>query len=179
MDAGFVAVGRLHPLKRQHRLIEIIDSLRDAGVDTHLHIVGPVGDDQYAGTLADRAASRPYVHLEGEIPRAKLISLLESHRYGIHGRRFEHFGIAVAEMVASRTVPFVHASGGQQEVVGNIDRLCYADHDDAVEKITGVTTSSTAQRTLLDDLSSTGIPGEPEQFRTAICEAVKGHLDGN
>lgn len=177
MESGFVTVGRIHPLKRQFNIIDIIDAVRDNGLDTHIHIVGPSGDDAYYDRLADRAASRPYVHLEGELPRHELVSLLESHRYGLHARRFEHFGMAVAEMVASRTIPFVHASGGQQEVVGQIDGLCYTDRVDAVEKIVDILQSEKRQQRLLNELSERGRTGGRQQFHTAMVTAVESHLD--
>lgn len=136
-EDGFVAVGRIHHLKRQATLVEILDRLRERDVETHLHLVGPVGTGEYAERVRQLAAARPYVTLEGRVSRDRLVELLETHRYGLHGRRFEHFGIAVAEMVAAGMVPFVPDSGGQVEVVGSSE-LTYGSVAEAVECITRV-----------------------------------------
>ncbi|WP_276272969.1 glycosyltransferase family 4 protein [Haloarcula litorea] len=176
MESGFVSVGRIHPLKRQQLAIDIVDALRASGVDTHVHIVGPVGDESYHADLADRASTRPYVHLEGELPRSDLTALLESHRYGLHTRRYEHFGMAVAEMVASGSLPFVHASGGQQAVVGNIDELCYSDRADAVEKIGTTLRTPQSHQRLLEELSQRAQFNSRAQFREEVVAAVEAHL---
>ncbi|WP_135303758.1 glycosyltransferase [Haloarcula amylovorans] len=177
MESGFVSLGRLHPLKRQHELIELVDAVREAGVETHLHIVGPTGDEAYTERLHELAASRPYVTLDGRLPREDVVSLLESHRYGLHARRFEHYGIAVAEMVAAGSLPFVHDSGGQREVVGEIDGLLYDDREDATEKLLEALRSPDRQQRLRNELANRGQPGGREQFRDGLVATVESHLD--
>jgi len=175
-ESGFVAVGRIHPLKRQHQLVDIIDQLRADGVETHLHIVGPSGSDTYSRRLAARAAKRSYVHVEGKLPRADLVELLEGHRYGLHGRHFEHFGIAVGEIAASGALPFVHASGGQQEVVHHTDDLCYTDVPDAVETIKQVMTSAHRQQELRDVLRSRIQEFATDRFRAEITNVISEQI---
>jgi glycosyltransferase involved in cell wall biosynthesis len=60
---------------------------------------------------------------------------MAGHRYGIHGMREEHFGMAPAEMVRAGCIVWVPGGGGQVEIVGDEPRLLYASEDDAVEKI--------------------------------------------
>ena len=43
---------------------------------------------------------------------------MASHRYGIHGMREEHFGMAPAEMVRAGVIVWVPRGGGQMEIVG-------------------------------------------------------------
>jgi glycosyltransferase involved in cell wall biosynthesis len=168
-EAGFVAVGRVHHLKRQAILIEIIDGLREQGIETHLHIVGPTGHGDYARRVRQLVAAREYVTLEGAVSRNRLVDLLETHRYGLHGRRFEHFGIAVAEMVATGMVPFVPDSGGQVEVVGSPE-LTYRDSDEAVRNIAEIITTPRRQRQLRQDCSATryGIDRFEQRLRHAV-----------
>jgi glycosyltransferase involved in cell wall biosynthesis len=58
------------------------------------------------------------------------------HRYGIHGMREEHFGMAPAEMALSGMIVWVPAGGGQMEIVGDEPGLVYANDEEAVERIT-------------------------------------------
>jgi len=176
MEPGFVAVGRLHPLKRQHELITIVDDVRARGFDTHLHLVGAIGSQSYYRRLEKLARTRPHVHLEGELDRGELVELLETHRYGLHGRQFEHFGIVVAEMVASGSIPFVPASGGQQEIVDRASRLCYVDRAEAVAKITSVLASDDEQVELRQRLAGTASLYSPSQFRQTIQSIVEDSL---
>jgi len=135
-EPGFVALGRIAPDKNHLRLIGIVDRLRRRGHDVHLHVVGSTARAYrgYLERVADAAADREYVHLEGEMSRDRLGELLARHRYGLHGKDREHFGMAVAELVASGLVTFVPAGGGQQEIVDDPD-LTYGSVPEAVETI--------------------------------------------
>jgi glycosyltransferase involved in cell wall biosynthesis len=77
--------------------------------------------------------------------------LLAGHRFGIHARPNEPFGIAVAEMVQAGCLVFVPKGGGQVEIV-NHPALIYADEADAVEKIDAVLACEDEQQKLLDHL---------------------------
>jgi len=134
-EPGFVALGRIERSKRLRELIRIVDGVRQQGHDTHLHIVGPTVDETYYREVAAMAATRQYVHLDGELPRDDLVNLVCAHRYGIHGKEYEHFGMAVAELAAAGCITFVPASGGQCEIVGDHDALCFESVEDAIEKV--------------------------------------------
>jgi glycosyltransferase involved in cell wall biosynthesis len=153
-EQGFVTVGRVERSKRVIELIQVVDGVRDRGHDVHLHVVGPTIDEAYRAELDEMAADRPHVSLEGELPRDELVELVCTHRYGIHGKRFEHFGMAVAELAAGGAIPFVPASGGQRAVVRGRDALCYESVEDAVAKIDRVLDDPALQRELRID------PGE-------------------
>jgi glycosyltransferase involved in cell wall biosynthesis len=147
-EQGFVTVGRVERSKRVAELVRVVDGVRDRGHDVHLHVIGPTADDEYRAELDDLAADRPHVTLEGELPREELVDLVCTHRYGIHGKRFEHFGMAVAELAAGGAVPFVPASGGQCAVVRGREEQCYESVEDAVEKIDRVLDDPALQRDL-------------------------------
>ena len=134
-EEGFVTLGRVERSKRIAELIRIVDGVREHGYDVHFHVVGPTVDGEYRAELDDMVADRPYVTLEGELPREELVELVCTHRYGLHGKQFEHFGMAVAELAVGGAIPFVPVSGGQRAVVRKREELLYESVDDAVETI--------------------------------------------
>lgn len=134
-ESGFVTVGRIERSKRIAEMIEIIDHVRQRGHETHLHIVGPTVDEEYYDEIEAMADTREYVILEGEIPRSELVERICSHQFGIHGKEYEHFGMAVAELAAGGTIPFVPANGGQHAIVRDEEYLLYDSLADAVERI--------------------------------------------
>lgn len=134
-ENGFVALGRIEPTKRLLEVIEIIERVRDSGIRVHLHIVGKVGDAEYYDKIVRLSRLHSdWLFFETELTREQLIQLLGSHKYGIHGKINEHFGIAVAEMARLGVLPFVHNSGGQVEIVC-MEELKYNDISDAVQRI--------------------------------------------
>ena len=73
-----------------------------------------------------------------DLTREELASLLGQCQYGIHMTEGEHYGIAIAEMILSGCIPFVHNSGGQVEVVNRESKLIFNNADDAKTKILAV-----------------------------------------
>ncbi len=140
-ENGFVCLGRIVQSKNILRNISIIEELRKQGYGVHLHIVGFAGDTNYRFKIEERIKVLDYIYFEGELSYEKMIRIIGRHRYGIHGQDFEHFGIVVAEMVAGGVIPFVPDSGGQVEIVNNLDLLIYGNRTEAVQKI----------KTVLDD----------------------------
>lgn len=175
-EDGFLTIGRIGPSKRVLRNVDVVERLRERGHDVHLHVVGPTTDDDYSRRVERAAADREYVVLEGAVDREALIDLVATHRYGLHGRPYEHFGIAVAELVAGGTVPFAPASGGQREVLGDDDRLLYDSVDDVVEKADSVLSDPDLQRSLRERLDATSPAPDPEQFRERVRDVVERAL---
>jgi glycosyltransferase involved in cell wall biosynthesis len=135
-EPGFGCVGRIAPEKRIDAVIDILARVRRAHPDVTLTIAGNVDDAGYLDRV--RAAARAHgewVSFELDVPRDRLLRLLATRRYGIHGMQNEHFGMAVAELVCAGTIVFAHASGGQTEILAGDSRLLYVNDDDAVEKI--------------------------------------------
>ncbi|WP_115864963.1 glycosyltransferase family 4 protein [Halorussus litoreus] len=147
-EDGIVTVGRIERSKRIVELIEITAGVRERGQDTHLHVVGPTVDEAYRAEVEGMAADREYVHLEGELPREELVERICNHRYGIHGKEYEHFGMAVAELAAGGAIPFVPDEGGQHAIVNDRERLLYGSVGDAADKIVAVMADPALQRDL-------------------------------
>ena len=176
-DTGFVSIGRVEPSKHILRNIEIVSRLRQRGHGVHIHHIGPVAHDGYAQKVRETAEKLDYVHLEGSIPRQKLVDLVCSHQYGIHGKEQEHFGMAVAELAAGGTLPFVHDSGGQREIVDRHQDLLYEDADTAVETLDHVLSDTERQKRLRETLPDVEARYGRKRFRETIRTTVDRRLE--
>ncbi|WP_232685654.1 glycosyltransferase family 4 protein [Halobacterium zhouii] len=134
-EPGFVALNRIERSKRILELIRIVDGVRNRGHGVHLHVVGPTIDEEYRTEVDALADERDYITIEGEVSRDRLVELVSTHRYGIHGKEHEHFGMSVAELAAGGTIPFIPSAGGQRVIVNGHEELLYDSVDDAVTKI--------------------------------------------
>lgn len=178
-ETGFVTVGTIHESKRQLELIKIVDELRNRGMETHLHIVGGVGSQSYYERVHDAAVNRDYIHIEGHVNRERLIEIIEKHQYGLHGRKNEHFGIAVAEMVAGGIIPFVPNGGGQTEIVNGKSDLIYENADDAVQKIIRVMENKELQQDVESDLQTTVAQYSTDRFKQSIRDIASETLESS
>ena len=168
-ENGFVCVGRVVPEKRMDAVIRILERVREAGHDVHLHILGGLDDSEFGRKirlLAERR--REWVSLEGRVAGPKKDALIAAHRFGINGRELEPFGIAPAEMVKSGCITFVPNSGGQTEIVDH-PLLAFDDGEDAARKICTVLASESLQQTL-----RTHLAGQAGQFSVATFQAGLG-----
>lgn len=176
-ENGFVSIGRVSPDKRTHIAIEIVDKLRAQGEDVHLHHVGPINvNESYTQRIREIANNRKWITLEGPVSRDQLYDLIRSHRWGIHTKPFEHFGMAVAELVAGGAVPLVPNSGGQTEIVNNNEDLLYNSSSDATqkaEKLINNPSNALDIRTTLPDIER--MCGE-DKFIQYIQNEVEGIL---
>ena len=151
-EPGFVCLGRIVPDKRIETIIRILGEARKGIDGLHLHIIGRAGDAGYARRLrALSERNREWIVWEGDVPAEKKREILSGHRYGIHGKANEPFGIAVAEMVQAGAVVWVPDGGGQTEIVAH-ERLAYTDDADAVAKIRGVILDASLQSALREHL---------------------------
>jgi len=165
-EEGFVAVGRVHPSKRQHEMIEIIDKIRQER-EVHLHILGEVPETDYGMKISRMASKRSYIHLEGWIPHREINRFLEMHKYGLHNHRFECYGIGVMEMVRAGIIPFVHDSGGPGQEFAEIPSILFENKKDAAKQTVAVVEDSDRQEKIRDKLQNIEI-NSPKMFRWKI-----------
>jgi glycosyltransferase involved in cell wall biosynthesis len=177
-EAGFVTIGRVGPSKRILRNIGIITRLRERGHAVHLHVAGPTTDGEYAERVGRVAAEKSFVSIEGSLSREGLIDLIVSHKYGLHGRPYEHFGIAVAELVAGGAIPFAPDSGGQREILGGDSRLLYDSAEDAVETIDAVLSDRSTRDDFWASLDDAASAFERDRFAEEIRAIVGQVLTG-
>ncbi|WP_137285997.1 glycosyltransferase family 4 protein [Halorussus salinisoli] len=178
-EDGIVTVGRIERSKRIRELIEITAGVREQGHDVHLHVIGPTVDDEYREEVEALAAGREYVELEGEVPREELVERICDHKYGIHGKEYEHFGMAVAELAAGGAIPFVPNDGGQHAIVDDREELLYESVEDAKEKVARVVADPDLQRDLRGQMGPRAIRRRfgRERFQRRIRRIVADALD--
>lgn len=147
-EDGFVSIGRISPDKRTLRIIKIIAGIRRRGHEVHLHIIGSFAkrNEEYADRVRRTAATKDWISVEGETTREELVEICGTHKYGIHGKPLEHFGISIAELVAAGTLPFVPDDGGQVELVGNQQELLFGSTEEAIEIIDEAISNHTTKK---------------------------------
>jgi glycosyltransferase involved in cell wall biosynthesis len=176
--ASFVAVGRISPEKEFERLIRIVAAVRRHQPAVTLTIVGTYDrhTDGYFQFLRSTARavdpSGSLVTFQCNLARGDLRRLLAAHRYGLHGMRNEHFGMAPAEMVRAGMIVWVPNGGGQTEIVGDAPDLIFDDEHDAVEKIVRVTIDPSLQQRYRQYLAQRSQIFSSEHFVSAIQELV-------
>jgi glycosyltransferase involved in cell wall biosynthesis len=135
---AFLALGRISPEKEYERVMTILARVRQQSPDLTLTIVGTSDrhSRRYLESLTSLAASLgSWIHFRDNLTRDEVRALMAEHRYGIHGMREEHFGMAPAEMARAGAIVWVPRGGGQMEIVGREGALMYESDQDAVEKI--------------------------------------------
>lgn len=162
---AFLTIGRISSEKEYERVMRILARVRERHPGLTLTIVGT--RDRYARRyldqlLAQAAALGPWIQFREDISRDEVRALMASHKYGIHGMREEHFGMAPAELARAGAIVWVPRGGGQMEVVGGEPALMYDSEDEAAEKILTVMADAAEQARLRDALAATSA-----QFSTA------------
>ncbi|WP_164974767.1 glycosyltransferase family 4 protein [Halegenticoccus tardaugens] len=172
-EPGFLTIGRIGPSKRILQNVEVVATLRERGHDVHLHVIGPTTDGEYCDRVRERAAELEFVHVEGAVEYDRLLDLIASHRYGLHGRPYEHFGIAVAELLAGGTIPFAPNSGGQREILAEDPRLLYDSPKEAVTKIDRILSDDALQREIRESFRTDDLPFDREAFEENVRTVVE------
>lgn len=175
-ENGFIAVGRVTPFKNIGDIIEIIEGVRSYGYDVHLHIVGTIPDNDYQRNLLRNHKHKPFVEFEGSIERKKLKRMISNHKYGIHGKRKEHFGMAVAELLSGGAIPFVPDGGGQVEIIHQQPELMYESADEAIDKITTLIDNHNTIAQVKSNLPSAKDQFGRERFHNSIRSIVNQKL---
>lgn len=172
---GFLAIGRLSPEKEYERLIRIVGRVRRHAPGATLTIVGTSDRHgrRYFESLQRLAGEfGTMVHFRLDLTRADIREAIAGHRYGLHGMREEHFGMAPAEMVRGGTIVWVPRGGGQMEIVGDEPALLYENEEEAVEKILRVMADPAEQARLRAQLATRGERFSTARFVAEIREIV-------
>lgn len=173
---GFLALGRLSPEKEYERVMRILARVRERIPDVTLTIVGTWDKHsrRYHDMLVKLAASLgTWIEFRHDLTRDDVRGLLATRRYGIHGMREEHFGMAPAELARAGCIVWVPRGGGQMEIVAHEPALMYDSENDAVGKI--VRTLSTPAE---QDRLRTVLAASSERFSTTrFIEQVRALVD--
>ena len=162
---GFLAVGRISPEKEYERIMTILARVRPHSPDLTLTIIGTSDrhSRRYFHSLKALARSLgSWIEFRDNLSRDEVRVMMGSHRYGIHGMREEHFGMAPAELARAGAIVWVPRGGGQKETVGHEPALMYESDDAAVRQITATLANPSEQQRLRAHLAMTS-----EQFSTA------------
>ena len=177
-ENGFVCVSRIVPEKNIERAIEIIQNIRERGFDVHLHLISSSFDPAYREKILKLQAERSsWVFLDENLPRTQLAEMLARHRYGIHVRENEQFGISVAEMVKAGCIPFVPASGGPFEIVDQNPRLTFDSDAEAVEKIVTVMSDEKLAGLLRETMKARALLFSVDRFKAELVD-LAGRMMG-
>jgi glycosyltransferase involved in cell wall biosynthesis len=176
-ETGFVCLGRMVPEKRVEVAIEIVNRVRCSGhPEVHLHLVGEIDDSAYGRELRRLCARhKDWVFSEGTLIGESKKRLIAGHRYGIHAREKEPFGIAVAELVKAGCITFVPNDGGQVEIVDHA-ALTYSSVEEAAKKILAVLDSAELQHSLRMHLAKSGKRFSVEAFMSGLLDATAAFL---
>ena len=175
-ELGFVCIGRISPEKRIERIIEILKRVRKQGHNIHLHVIGGIDGGPYGKKIQKLCyRHKEWIIAEGSCFGEKKQSLLTGHKFGIHARQAEPFGIAVAEMVKAGCIVFAPSEGGQAEIV-NHQSLLYDSVEDAVDKVDDVLRQPNLQSDLRDHLKRQGANFSKSNFANGLRSFVKNFL---
>jgi glycosyltransferase involved in cell wall biosynthesis len=172
---GFLAVGRISPEKEYERVMRILATVRESVPDITLTIVGTWDRHakRYLESLVGLAASLgPWIELRDNLSRDDVRGLMASHRYGIHGMREEHFGMAPAELARAGAIVWVPRGGGQMEIVNHEPALMFDTDEEAVARITATLTNAAEQRRLRGILAATSEQFSTGRFMQQVREIV-------
>jgi glycosyltransferase involved in cell wall biosynthesis len=175
---GFVMMGRISPEKEYERVMRILARVRASAPDVTLTIIGTwdrAASGYYKRLIALAAALDPgsaWITFRRDLSRDEVRTVLTTTRYGIHGMREEHFGMAPAEMVRAGMVVWVPDGGGQVEIVGDAPALRFAEDDQAVESILSVINDPSEEARLREHLAIQGGRFGTGRFTDAIRDIV-------
>ena len=161
---GFLTLGRVSPEKELERVMRILARVREQRPDLTLTIVGT--SDRHSRRYYDRLTTLartlgPWIEFRMNLSRPDVDRLMASYRYGIHGMREEHFGMAPAELARAGCIVWVPRGGGQVEIVDREPALTYDSDADAITKIARILGDDAEQQRLRAVLRSS------ERFATA------------
>jgi glycosyltransferase involved in cell wall biosynthesis len=173
---GFLAVGRIAPEKEYERLIRILATVRARVPGVTLTIAGTVDRGArayYRALRAEADSCGSWITFRHDLTRNDVLALMAGRRYGLHGMREEHFGMAPAEMVRAGMIVWVPNGGGQVEIVGDEPALRYDTDNEAAEQIVAVLRSPVEQQRLRESLAARAGEFSAGRFVATIREIVR------
>jgi len=177
-EDGFVTVGRLSPDKNVEGIVAILRACRTKHPGLHLHIIGRNWDPAYTRRLEGAFHNdRHWVLFEKDLSFAEKDALISRHKYGIHGKTYEPFGISIAELVKAGCLVWVPNGGGQVEIVDH-PKLIYENAAQAAASIDEVISNASLQEDLRRSLAKRGRNFSTGRFASEIRDFVGAILKG-
>lgn len=172
---AFLAVGRISPEKEWDRVVRILARVRRHVAELRLTIVGAPDRHTRACARALRrlaASLGSWIEIREDLSRDELRRLMAGCRYGIHGMREEHFGMAPAEMALAGLIVWVPRGGGQVEIVGGEPDLTYETDDEALDSITRTLCDTRRQERLREALAQRAPVFSASRFVNEVRDVV-------
>ncbi|WP_414563513.1 MULTISPECIES: glycosyltransferase [unclassified Anabaena] len=180
-ENAFICSGRIVQPKQPHKVIKILQLVREQGFDIKLYITGGGGgiyEWQYTNLIKKLVAENSsWITLYDNLPYQEYIKVLAKCKYGIHYKK-EPFGISIAEMVKAGAIPFVRNEGGQVEIVGQDNEELFFDTEaEAVEKIIDVLKDAGIQNQLIQSLNTQKYLFSTQKFMSEMNDVVSTYFD--
>jgi glycosyltransferase involved in cell wall biosynthesis len=176
-EAGFVCISRMVPEKQIEKAINIIGRVRAKGFDVHLHIISSNFEPSYRKTICEiQSQNSNWIFINENLSRTELAGVLSMHRYGLHVRENEQFGISVEEMVRAGCIPFIPENGGPAEIVGDLRELEFGTVESASDIICGVLSNKAKEQDLLARLAVRKGLFSIDHFRRELSKIVEKAL---
>ena len=155
--------------------MRILARVRPHAPDLRLTIVGTSDRHTaryFAGLQSLARSLGEWIEFRRDVSRDELRTLMGSYRYGLHGMREEHFGMAPAELVSAGAIVWVPNGGGQTEIVGHEPSLVFDSDAEAVRKISAVLIDPLEQARLRQRLAERGQVFSTDRFVREVREIV-------
>jgi glycosyltransferase involved in cell wall biosynthesis len=172
---AFLAIGRISPEKEYDRVLRILARVRASVPALTITIAGTCDRHTrgyYARIRSLAAPMGPWVTFSEDLTREEVRALMAEARYGIHGMREEHFGMAPAEMARAGMIVWVPNGGGQVEIVGGEPALLYDTEEQAADAILRVIGDAAEQDRLRTGLAARSALFNEERFMSEIQSIV-------
>jgi len=173
-----VYIGRIQPEKGIEDIIKAIALLRDR--DIKVKILGFSYDKKYLQYLENLAKSLGVikrVELSVNAPRAEILKSLAKAKLLIHPARYEPFGIAVVEGMASRCIPIVR-KGLNGPWIDIIEQGKYGiGFKNAKELAQVLNTTLLASNPLTDDITKRALMFDEEIFKKRFIAYIRSILE--
>jgi glycosyltransferase involved in cell wall biosynthesis len=180
-EDAFICSGRIVKMKEPHRVIDILQLVREQGFDIKLYLTGGGGGiyewkyNHFIKKIIKENSS--WITLYENLPYKEYMKVLARCKYGIHYKK-EPFGISIAEMVKAGSIPFVRSVGGQVEIVGQHNEdLFFNSEVEAVEKIVALLKNPTKQYQLTQSLEEQKKLFSTHKFMSEINEVVNSYFN--
>jgi glycosyltransferase involved in cell wall biosynthesis len=176
----FICSGRLVKSKEPHKVINILQKVREKGYNIKLYITGGGGgfaERNYENMVRKMAKENAeWVTLYSNLSYEDYTNLLYRCKYGIHFKT-EPFGIVIAEMLKAGCIPFVKSQGGQTEIVGQHNtELFFDSEEEAVAKIISVLENPELQNRLINLLKEQQNLFSSSRFSEEIIDLVEQYF---
>ena len=173
LAVGFV--GRLEPRKGINFLWRVIEALGpDSGV--HFHLKGALHSASLAETRARLARySRSVTHHEPS-DHAAMPEFYRSIDVMLQPSRFENFGLAYAEAMASGVLVIAGVGGSAREVVRDGETGFLADPDGPVDRVVALLREAAARRDAHAAIRASARADVERRFSLDACIAAKLEL---